>query len=341
MDSLQEEMIKQMSERSIGAPFIFQPNRFRKGNAIRQPADLILACNNVLIMFWMCSTSNRQKAIVHNIKQAKGWLRTWKTGQPLIGENRLKNFSIKFGDFKYIGLVSVINSQDDSVEFHPAIEKQLKVNFVISISQDVFEQMTLLGCGLIDWVQIIKYFRNEIKISDRLESNRFYATNATELIGYYQKYASQKADPESKLVGYLHYKTYKDIEEMIYHLKLSTLERKGEDVSSFFNDLSLYDLLKLLRHIEERVKFLSDKDTLGIFENLPTTYYNIVFFIAYNIHQMSKGMHQFIEYSEKIKKTGRPIFIMTITIFEGSWILVRQNDEPWSVECIIDSFPFF
>jgi hypothetical protein len=53
LNSKQEKVVGELSQKSLGAHFIFEPDEFKKGNATREPADLVWACNNCIFLFYM------------------------------------------------------------------------------------------------------------------------------------------------------------------------------------------------------------------------------------------------------------------------------------------------
>ena len=77
-NSPQEALLKEFAEHSLAAPFVFAPdNQVRKN---QEPADLVWACNNCIILMFMTERKEyadqtkrirvRQDAIEHNLGQA-------------------------------------------------------------------------------------------------------------------------------------------------------------------------------------------------------------------------------------------------------------------------------
>jgi hypothetical protein len=70
--------MKVFGEFAMGAPFIFVPDKYGKGSGNREPADLVWACNGCVVLIYLTRTGDACRAQLHNVRQAKGWLRAWR-----------------------------------------------------------------------------------------------------------------------------------------------------------------------------------------------------------------------------------------------------------------------
>jgi hypothetical protein len=168
MKSPQEVLLNQLSQATIGANFAFEPDEYRKGNAKREPADLVWACNNCIILMYMAQRKHKQRTveahaqmrqalIKHNLGQAKGWLTEWRGGtQPLKGENARQSFHIKYGDFQHIVVLSVLDCGDDSGYYHQSFVEQTGVALCATLSQDVILSLLSIGGSMYDLLSLIK-----------------------------------------------------------------------------------------------------------------------------------------------------------------------------------------
>src|SRR2546422_813905 len=99
MKTRQERLLKEVSGLSFAAPFVFFPDLARGKRSPRQvqPADLVWACNNCVILMYMTESKSSPTKTVeqHNLPQAKNWMRKWKRGSLLVGKNEWHAFAIK------------------------------------------------------------------------------------------------------------------------------------------------------------------------------------------------------------------------------------------------------
>src|SRR6266702_3247072 len=106
--------------RTMGAPFIFVPDKIRKGTGEREPADLAWACNDCVVLFHMKSSQKKSGSDLStgNIRQALGWLRLWRSGERLTGRNGFQSFNIGFGEYKHLVLASVVGGKSPHSIYH-------------------------------------------------------------------------------------------------------------------------------------------------------------------------------------------------------------------------------
>jgi len=147
LKSTQESVLHAACAQSFAAPCIFAPDPWRKGNATREPADLVWACNNCVMLLYLDSSgSSPAKAIQHNVRQATGWLKAWRRGQtPLAGSNEFRRFAIAYSDQFHIVVLSVISGPNPVVEVHQQLAADLGVVCCATIPQSWLER--LLGFG--------------------------------------------------------------------------------------------------------------------------------------------------------------------------------------------------
>lgn len=168
MKSPQENLLRYISKHSIGYEYVFEPDEYAKGNARREPADLVWACNNCIILMYMAQRKYkkrkpeahvlvRQEMIKHNLSQAKGWLSEWRNnGRSLSGKNAYRNFSIQANSFKYTIVISVVDCGDTLCEYHTDYESKLGVTFCVTLPQQALIDIAFIGGGILDILRLIE-----------------------------------------------------------------------------------------------------------------------------------------------------------------------------------------
>jgi hypothetical protein len=166
MRSIQETLLKDFAERSLAAPFVFVPRKQRNGD---EPADLVWACNNCVILMYMTEhkvyadkqkrTRVLQKSIQHNLRQAQGWLRAWRQGHYLSGDNGFYNFSLKYDSSYRVVILSVIKCGDAVAELHDEDAKRLAVSCCVTLPQSCVQQLAQNGLTSLDLVHLINLMR--------------------------------------------------------------------------------------------------------------------------------------------------------------------------------------
>jgi len=109
--SQQEAFVATIAEASLGAPFLFEPDQYRTGSGLREPADLAWVCRRTVFLFNMTAgKKSPDHQIEHNMKQLLGWLRIWSSGRSLTGTNQWQSFSINVDDVDQIVLLAIVSS---------------------------------------------------------------------------------------------------------------------------------------------------------------------------------------------------------------------------------------
>lgn len=160
--SIQEQILSAAAECSFGEPFLFEPDDYRKGNGVREPADLVWFCRDVMFMMNMKSGGRPYgDQVKGNLKQFRGWLRMWSKGIRLEGANRWRKFSIGISELGTLVLVSVVQGDDALVEIHhdivsdPRNPAEEKVVLVASVPDEVLIELVRYGGSALDFVNLI------------------------------------------------------------------------------------------------------------------------------------------------------------------------------------------
>jgi hypothetical protein len=144
--SPQEEFVRYLSEIALGGSFVFFPDHWRKGaNSINQPADMIWVAHGCVFLMFMQekklhddplkNSSQFQKAVAHNMAQAKRCLRRWRNDEPILGRNSHREFILHVKDFAHVVVISVVQTGATVAELHQDKTLELNVSACATIPQ--------------------------------------------------------------------------------------------------------------------------------------------------------------------------------------------------------------
>lgn len=111
--SFQEEFVQALMERSMGSPFIFEPDDYRIGGRDQHPreaADLAWVSRDTAILMYMRSSAkdSPEKADAHNFGNARRWLRHWQQGRVMKGRNGFQEFDVSTAEIENLVVLSVV-----------------------------------------------------------------------------------------------------------------------------------------------------------------------------------------------------------------------------------------
>ncbi len=162
--SLQEDLIHDLTGFTLGRKYLFRPDNYKKGPGTREPADLAWYCRDTLVLMYMTETGKGWKQDeIHNIRQAKGWLRAWRVGVILAGKNDVQTFRVLYNPEVATIVLSITTDPflDQMVE-HPDIASQMGVDYCITVSENLMKHFSNQGAGITDLAVIVSKW-NEIK----------------------------------------------------------------------------------------------------------------------------------------------------------------------------------
>jgi hypothetical protein len=149
---------------AMGDPFLFLPATYRKGSAQREPADLVWAANGCVVLAYLCRMTNAARAERHNLTQARGWLRGWRTlGVPLEGENDHTRFNIRHGseDFTHTVVLSIIEAPDAYARFDLTELSGLGVTLSATLPLSVVARFARMHASIPDVCRFVDLLRSE------------------------------------------------------------------------------------------------------------------------------------------------------------------------------------
>lgn len=324
MNSKQEEIINSLSQISFGAPFIFFPTEYRKGNATREPADLIWACNNCIILFYMKSKEEKKgksseiiegrkdKLVESNFKQAKGWLSEWRNGRNLVGENKFKKFNIGFTDYKHIIVIGVIDFGNEEGYYNYDYEKDLDVALCATLSQKTFSLLVYLDFTAVDLILLtlnLKLANVGTNPSGLLNIVKDYHENANKIAYDSAKEMLPNILPQNELLNSIN---------QVFNAMRSTLQipYKSENdviynVASIFNDIPLHEYYSLVLTLAQRIKYHEEDPRMWLNYSVELVNYIFIIGVAHvgNFHLLSE---KHFEARREIEKANQQKTLVTL-----------------------------
>lgn len=165
LNSLQETVLEELMQRSFGAQDLYIPHRYLRGNALREPADLVWWSNGVAVLFYLTSgKKSLEKQDQHNIEQAKGWLRYWtkKPSHFLKATNRYGDELLLSSSRAAFAIYVSIVSHATGVVFH-TINTDGPKGFICSIPESLIHSISSFGGTVIDFLVIIERYSQHLK----------------------------------------------------------------------------------------------------------------------------------------------------------------------------------
>ncbi|MBE3077541.1 hypothetical protein [Clavibacter michiganensis] len=159
--SAQESQVHEFANYSLSATMIFAPVEYKKGDATREPCDLVWVARDMLFLIAMQeSKKSQEKQDSHNLTQLRGWLRAWSTlGLKLEGETTLRSYSIGPTEYQTV-LISVTDTLEGRASILPlpgapknAAEE--KVILACSIPAAALSHLATAGGGAADLAALI------------------------------------------------------------------------------------------------------------------------------------------------------------------------------------------
>lgn len=353
MNSKQEKIINTLSEKSLGAPFIFAPDEYKKGNATREPADLVWACNNCIFLFYMKSKEDKmgkevavlkrrkEKLIIDNIKQAKGWLSEWRNGRNLKGKNKFRSFDIDYKEYRNIVIIGLIDYGNEDGYYHQDYEKELDVRLCTTLSHRTFELLVSLDITAIDLILLIL---------DLKERDLNGAPNVLLNIGldYYNKahqYAWESAKnlipsvlPEKELLNTIN-RVFRELRSNLL-LKIKSDHEEDNYTASIFNDISLKDYYQLVIVLSQRIKY-HEEDPRRMIVYLQELE-NYIFIIGVsdirNFHIMSENQFEAVRKLEELNLAKTLLMVAFDTLYYTFVFSFKSRLGKSFCEILLDSY---
>jgi hypothetical protein len=261
MQSPQETVLEELMQRSFGAQFLYAPRKYRKGNAHREPADLAWVTDDLVILFYLCASSDSLEAQTqHNQTQAAGYHRLWATGRSdyaLRGRNR-------FGDECFVSysrvknyLTVLVASKECGIHFAEPLTTRIG-NAVIVIPDQLVLWVAEFGGTMVDLLHIIDSY---LVHADTNTSNDSSFAYLRALASKYVTESLEKADPEGTYLSGVALQDYLFISQHISRMRIpaefggAIQDTKGRNlIAGVFGDLALIEFASLAAGAEKAIR---------------------------------------------------------------------------------------
>lgn len=261
MQSKQESVLEEFMQRSFGAQFLYLPKKYRKGAAHREPADLAWVTNEIIVLFYLRSSSEPLDAqIQHNRNQAAGYHRMWATGKPtyaLRGKNRFGEECFVPFDNALIYLAVLIVSSKCAPHFSQPLTSK-KPNMVLVMPELLIHWVADFGGTIVDLLLLVNIYLEDFSNFDPTSSESFEALR--QLTVQYVNECLSKADPERKYLSGDTQLDYLFIFEHLTYMKHSASSghtvayKEGkEEISELFGDFMLGKLASIAAGAEKAI----------------------------------------------------------------------------------------
>lgn len=297
-NSAQETLLKELAEYSLAAPFVFVPDNLVYKD--EEPADLVWACNNCIILMYLTERKHypnevkrinvREDAIKHNLKQAHRWLKQWKKGHNLSGNNGFQTFSLSYDSKCHVVILSIIKCKDAVAEFHDEKAVKLGVRACVTLPQSAIEDIVTGGGTTLDILNVLDYLRERrgtgpIPEKDVLDITFGYGRAACEAEGI------DKVWPNGRIDDSFHEATYPLLAARRQKSKEDFKNRPTDPVSmaslnDVFNDINMGEFFHLSMEIRKCIDYTKN-DPAGrgqvITAESKLKHYDFKFFFVFGI----------------------------------------------------------
>lgn len=166
--SSNESLLHDLLGLSIGAPSLFIPSESIRNGSQREVSDLAWTARGLVCLIWTtrCGWDLRNptpsrlakkaaEGVAHNIRQARGGLRRWRTlGEPIQGRNEHQTFSVAAQGMQTI-ILSVVDSPMAYSWYLTKERDDLDVDHCCTIPASVLRLMTHFRFGIVDVVRFM------------------------------------------------------------------------------------------------------------------------------------------------------------------------------------------
>lgn len=151
MSASEQEVLVKLFAQSMGAPWLFEPEEYAVGSGTREPPDLVWYGPDCVIFMFQTRTGKLDRAIEHNLKQAGGWMRVWKTLRvPLRGKNVFQSFDLTYEPGVNVIVLSVIAGTFTDVREHAQHAARMGVRACYTIPESVLKLLAEQNGSVVD-----------------------------------------------------------------------------------------------------------------------------------------------------------------------------------------------
>jgi len=176
--SFQEDLINDLTGFTLGRKYLFRPDDYHKGNATREPADLAWYCRDTLVLMYMTETGRGwEDDATHNVRQAKGWMRAWRTGKKLSGSNDVQTFAVPYQASLATIILSISADPElDQIVEHIEVASQIGVDSCVTVSNSLMKLIADRGAGITDLAAIVSRWGAIKAIQPELTDTQWFSS---------------------------------------------------------------------------------------------------------------------------------------------------------------------
>lgn len=262
MQSDQESVLEEFMQRSFGAQFLFIPMKYKKGTAHREPADLAWVTKELVILFYLRSSSESlEDQIAHNRNQAAGYHRMWSSGKmayALRGRNRFGDECFSPYEKTRINITLLVTSKNCGPHFVQPLSSDA-VTATIVIPDKLIHWVAEFGGTIVDLLHLIDIY--QFNFSHLAPSSDQAFESILHLTREYVEQSVANADPERIYLSGSSRLDYLFIFEHLSKMKLSATsgrainDKKGrEQIASLFGDFMLGEYASIAAGAEKAIR---------------------------------------------------------------------------------------
>jgi hypothetical protein len=262
----QEEIVQMFASYSMSAEMLFTPDEYKKGNATREPCDLVWVSRDMLLLICMQKSKDvKVEQDKHNFTQLRGWLRIWQsTSHLLTGRSALREFAYDWDDLPIV-LMSVTDSPDSgasitSLSEFPKNAAEERVIITCSIPAASLVLLAQLGGSAADLARLVKRLSTEKDgVPEDVFNSWMHARREVALQRLFRVRAVDYVDYEAFLSTYAH-QSLLQLRQANHEQKQVSLpgDADPKTTSTIFNDVEWFHLFDTAWLIEYTTRLVAE-----------------------------------------------------------------------------------
>ncbi|QGZ39012.1 hypothetical protein [Pseudoduganella flava] len=260
MQSNQETVLEEFMQRSFGAQFLYIPQKFYKGTAPKEPADLAWVSNETVALFYLQSSRDSlAEQTEHNRNQAAGYHRLWATKETryaLRGKNR-------FGDECFVPyarvrsyLTILVVSNECGVHFAPPITDKIP-HAVLVIPDKLLHWIADFGGTIVDLFTLLNICLTANSSNPSSDPEEQFEDLAATVLAYVT-HSFANADPERRYLSGTPAFDFHILHEHLSRMRMAAnnaaLDKDArQQMADVFGDLMLNEYASLTATVERAI----------------------------------------------------------------------------------------
>jgi hypothetical protein len=250
--STQEALVHAFSQRSMSSSMLFTPSEYRKGDATREPCDLVWISRDMLILMTMQeSTRSQDRQDAHNFKQLRGWLRIWESSdEKLRGKTTLQDVAFDY-DSQPLVLMSITDAPDGRAAIHklenfPKNRAEEQVILCCSLPAEALIELARTGGGAADLAALVKRLAS---VGGEVSAKTFVAWVSDARDAAFQRLITRQSIPAELQGEFIGQYAHQSLLSMRHSTAIPVTEKDKREsdkylLPSLFNDIEWYGLFE-------------------------------------------------------------------------------------------------